>query len=320
MPAATTERSTAILMLLLANFFWGVSFPLVKALGMTHALIDPSASGLFLTVSTVAPRFFLATAAMALLLRGSLGSLTRGEVWLGLRLGLFVSGGMLLQNEGLRHTEASTSAFLTQLYAVLIPLWHAARTRRNPGWWVWLATVLVLLGVAILGRLDWTRFSLGWGETATLLCSLFFMGQILSLDETGDAPRDPLRVNFILFLTQAVIFGLLGIAFAPSPASLWLPWTNGPWVLMTCGLTLFCTLIAFSLMTKWQPKITSTEAGLIYCIEPVFGSLMAIYLPAWLSVLAGIHYANETAGFALWVGGGLITAANIVIQLKPVRR
>jgi len=37
-------------------------------------------------------------------------------------LGLFASAGMALQNDGLQFYAASTSAFLTQLYAILIPV------------------------------------------------------------------------------------------------------------------------------------------------------------------------------------------------------
>jgi hypothetical protein len=72
-------------------------------------------------------------------------------------------------------------------------------------------------------------------------------------------------------------------------------------------------------MNSWQPKITATEAGLIYCIEPVFGSIMALFLPAWFSLWAGIGYPNETATVSLLIGGGLITGANLLIQLKPLK-
>jgi hypothetical protein len=70
-------------------------------------------------------------------------------------------------------------------------------------------------------------------------------------------------------------------------------------------------------MNLWQPKITATEAGLIYCVEPIFGSTMALFFPAVFSVWAGVNYPNETATWTLLVGGGLITLANVVIQLKP---
>jgi hypothetical protein len=44
---------------------------------------------------------------------------------------------------------------------------------------------------------------------------------------------------------------------------------------------------------------------------------MALFLPAWFSAWALINYANERATWTLLVGGGLITLANIVLQLKP---
>ena len=72
-------------------------------------------------------------------------------------------------------------------------------------------------------------------------------------------------------------------------------------------------------MNKWQPFITTTEAGLLYCSEPVFTALLALFLPAWFSLWGGLNYLNETLGVNLLVGGGLITLANVLIQLKPRR-
>jgi drug/metabolite transporter (DMT)-like permease len=94
--------------------------------------------------------------------------------------------------------------------------------------------------------------------------------------------------------------------------------TSAPWLGFTLALTLFCTVGAFSLMNTWQPKITATEAGLIYCLEPLFASFMALFLPGLFSCWAGFAYPNETLTLNLLVGGGLITAANVLIQLKPL--
>jgi hypothetical protein len=52
-------------------------------------------------------------------------------------------------------------------------------------------------------------------------------------------------------------------------------------------------------------------------VEPIFGSLMAVFLPAMFSAIAGINYPNETATWTLLVGGGLITFANLLLHLKP---
>jgi drug/metabolite transporter (DMT)-like permease len=230
---------------------------------------------------------------------------------------LFAGVGMLFQNDGLQFTAASTSAFLTQFYAILIPVWVAIRSRRNPGALIWTCCALVLAGVAILGRFDWTLWQFGRGEWETLLCSLFFMGQILTLERKDFAGNRAMQITFVMFVTEAVMFGALALFTAPSPQALMVPWTSPVWVGSMLVLAVFCTYAAYSLMNAWQPKITATEAGLIYCIEPIFGSIMALFLPAALSVWAGINYPNEIATWTLVLGGGLITLANVLLQFKP---
>lgn len=313
------QRHRALVMLLLATLFWGLSFPVVKAMGLLQAKILPEASTWFSTLYIVAPRFVLAAALMALWRPRAFWQFTAGEWKQGLMIGCFGAAGILLQNDGLRYTAASTSAFLTQLYAILIPVYLAVRARRNPGPTVWVCGALVLAGVAILGRFDWQSWQFGRGEWETLLCSVFFMGQILWLDKKEYAASRPAQLSFIAFATQGFIFAVLALIATPGVTALTVPWTSAPWVIMTLILTIFCTLGAYSLMNAWQPKISATEAGLIYCVEPIFGSMMALFLPAWLSGWGDVDYPNEMATFSLIVGGTLITVANILIQLRRPR-
>lgn len=321
---ALSLHTRAVLGLLLANVFWGLSFPLIKGLLLLQErLLAPGMPAWFHTALALFPRFLLATLLLLAwqLVRVRRLDFTRGEWKQGVILGLFSSGGMLLQSDGLHYTAASTSAFLTQLYAILIPLYVAWRTRRNPGLAVWASAGLVLIGVGILGRFDVQTFSLGRGEVETLLSSLFFMGQILWLDRSDYASNRAVPLTLIMFGTEALVF--LGAAWSVAPAqsvgailtSLGAFLHSGAWWSVTGALTLFCTLGAFSLMNVWQPKIPATQAGLLYCVEPIFGSIKALFLPAWLSVWAGISYANEQPTWTLLVGGGLITVANIWVQL-----
>lgn len=224
---------------------------------------------------------------------------------------------MLLQNDGLHYTEASTSAFLTQFYAIMVPVAVALRHRRNPGARVWVSCVLVLAGVAILGRFDWLAMSFGRGEAETLLSSVFFMGLILCIGWSRYTGNRAAKITLVMFATQAGIFaGITGLV-TPNAEALLIPWTSGPWLALTTVLTLVCTVGAFTLMNMWQPKISATEAGLLYCVEPIFGSGIALFLPAIISAWAFIEYPNETATWTLLVGGGLITIANVLIQLRP---
>ncbi|MGD1032190.1 MAG: EamA family transporter [Opitutaceae bacterium] len=327
-PTSAELRNKAIGMLLLANLFWGLSFPLIKALLLLNARIS-GGSALFVIGCTVAPRFLIGALVLAAwqcrpnARKGESGQcpakgpfLTMAELKHGVFVGLFGVAGMLFQNDGMRFTAASTSAFLTQFYAILIPLWLALRHRRSPGFRVWASCVLVMAGVAILGRVDWTRMHLGRGEIETLLSSVFFMVQILSLENPAHAATRPEKVTLVWLGLEAVAFGSMTIAAAPNPGALLLPWSSLPWLGLTLLITIFCTLGAFSLMAAWQPKISATQAGLIYCVEPIFGSLFALFLPAIFSSWAHVAYPNELASVNLIIGGGLITVANVLIQLK----
>jgi len=319
-PADRAVHTRAVLMLVLTTLFWGLSFPLVKAIALAHAAVLPASSNWFITACSVAPRFLLGTAVLLLVLGRRLRTFTRLELKQGGLIGLAVGAGMLFQNDGLQFTSASTSAFLTQIYSVMIPLWIAWRLRRRPPGIVLLCCALVLPGVAILGRFDFRTLHLGRGEVETLVSSVFFMMQIFLLERKEFAANRALPVTLVMFVTAAVLFSGLALATAPHPADVLVPWTSGPWLGFTGLLTLFCTLGAFVLMNTWQPKITATEAGLIYCVEPVFTALMALFVPAWLSAWGRLHYPNEQVTWHLLVGGGLITGANVLIQLRPPRK
>ena len=85
------------------------------------------------------------------------------------------------------------------------------------------------------------------------------------------------------------------------------------------AIVLICTVYAYTAMNRWQPHVSATEGGLIYCLEPVFTSIYALFLPAWLAAWTGVPYPNDTLTATLLAGGGLITAANILLQW-PLRR
>jgi drug/metabolite transporter (DMT)-like permease len=324
-PAPSALRSRAFGMLVLATAFWGLSFPLIKSLMLLHAQLAPEADSWFVTVYVLAPRFALAAVLLALWQwRGLLTTgISRSEWKQGLGLGVFSSAGMIFQCDGMHYTSASTSAFLTQFYAILIPIYVALRSRRNPGAVIWTCCALVLAGVAILGRFNWREMHLGRGEVETIIASCFFMGQILWLERAEFTDNRAGRISLTMFTTQAIIYIALLIGLAPTgevASSLLAPWTSGPWLAQTLTLTIICTIGAYGLMNAWQPKITATEAGLVYCAEPIFGSVFALFLPTFLSAWALITYPNETATWTLLVGGGLITVANVLIQLKPAQK
>jgi drug/metabolite transporter (DMT)-like permease len=315
-PSAHLHRR-ALLMLVLATSFWGLSFPIIKTMALVQMRLLPEAGTWFSAVYLVAPRFVLGGLVLVAWQARDFWRVTRGELKQGVIIGLFSAVGMLLQNDGLQFTAASTSAFLTQLYAILIPIYVALRSRRSPRVSVWVSCALVLAGVAILGNFNWRTLHFGRGEWETLLASSFFVGQILWLEKPEFAANRALKLTLVMFATQALVYTGLALWLAPSGRALLVPWTSPGWVTLTIVLTLVCTVGSYGLMNAWQPKISAIEAGLIYCAEPIFGSAMALFLPAVFAGWTGIDYANETTTWTLLIGGGLITLANLLIQLKP---
>jgi len=304
-----------IRMLVLCTALWAVSFPAMKALVMAQQASLPQADSWFFASLCVVYRFSLAALLVALLSARTIGALTRLEAWQGLGLGLFGGAGMLIQMDGLAHTSASTSAFLTQCYVLFIPLWVAIQERRRPKPVVALCCAMVMAGVAVLARLNWRDLRMGRGEVETILASVLFAGQILWLGRPKFAHNRVNHFSLVMFATMSLVGVPVAWLTAPQPAD-WIRAYNTSATLGILGiLVVFCTLGAFMLMNRWQRHVTTTQAGLIYCLEPVFASACALFLPAWFSVWATVHYANERLTANLLGGGGLIIAANVLVLI-----
>ncbi len=86
---------------------------------------------------------------------------------------------------------------------------------------------------------------------------------------------------------------------------------------LTAALVLLCTVFNFLIMNAWQRCVSATEAGLIYCIEPVMASFLALFLPGWISHFGSISYENETLNWTLFVGGALIVSATVLVATEP---
>ena len=89
-----------------------------------------------------------------------------------------------------------------------------------------------------------------------------------------------------------------------------------PTISILLALALFCSVGAYGLMNSWQPKVSATEAGMIYTTEPVFTAGFALFLPVMLGNFVGRNYPNELLTVSLLVGGSLIILANVLMQWK----
>ena len=310
-------NARAIWMLLVATACWGFSFPAMKTLGFIQADILPGSSSWFISSLSIVVRFGGAAVVLLLWSRGDWRRITRLEFVEGLGLGLFGGVGLIFQMDGLAHTSASVSAFLTQFYCLLIPLWVAWREKKWPSGWVLMSCVMVIAGVAVLSGFDWRTMRLGRGEWETLIASTIFTGQILWLQRPIFAGNNVDRFTMVMFGVIALSAIPIALLTAGRPSDFWRAYASGPALGVMGMMIVISTLGAYLLMNHWQPSLSATHAGLIYCGEPLFASLFALVLPAWFSGWARVNYPNENLGRDLLIGGGLVTLANVLIQLQP---
>ena len=299
-----------------ATVFWGASFILTKALGDLQASLSPGADSWLLSSLSLFLRF--GGGAMVLLAWNArrLGRLTRLETRQGVGMGIFGGVGILFQMDGDLHTKASTCAFLTQCYCVFIPLFLVWRHRKLPALRLAASCVMALAGVAVLSGITWAEFHLGRGESETILSSVFFTAQILWLERSVFAGNDSRRMTVVMFVVSALVMLPTLFTHSEGPRQ-WAALYASPAAL---GLILFlmlgCSVVAYSVMNEWQPHIPATEAGLIYCCEPMFAAIFALFLPACLERWTGVRYPNEHLDSPLLIGGGLITGASLLLLLR----
>jgi drug/metabolite transporter (DMT)-like permease len=306
----------ARLLLIGATLFWGLTFPLVRALQLAQREHVPGLSAPAVVCADVALRFGLAALVLLTLCAHQLRHITGREWWQAGGLALLAGIGLYLQTLGLAWADASVVGFLTQLYTLIIPLIVAVRDRRLPGARVVVACGMVIGGAALLSPNFLRHFSFGPGEWVTILSTGFFAGQIVWVERPIFAENRSLLVTMLMFALLGVMFGVgyvvqggdvatLGRLFAPTAV-----WQ------MFLVLLFPCTIFTVLVMNAWQRWVSATEAGLIYCIEPVISATLCGFLPGWISRYAGIAYPNEPLRWTLLIGGLLIVGATVLVATE----
>ena len=279
MVPALPSRARGRAVLALAGFLFGSTFLVVQA------AVDRAAVLPFLAV-----RFLIGTAVLWPLARRR--PATAREARHGVLAGLTLLAGFLLQTTGLRTTTSATSAFITYLLVVIVPLIGVARTRVAPPVNVIIGVVLAVAGLFLLsGGID----GIGTGEALTVGAAFFFALHIVVLGEVS-GHHDPIRLTMWQALTVGVCCFFPGF-FAPGGYT----FDAGVWFAAAfCGVG--ATAAAFWCMTWAQRVVPESQAAIILLLEPVSAAVLGAV-------------AGEALGIGGAVGAALILASVLVAEL-----
>lgn len=282
----------AHILLVLTTLVWGATFVQIK-----DALSDISPL-LFNAV-----RMTLAGAALILVFRRHLRSMSRSAFLMGCLVGSFLWAGYEFQTTGLRLTTPSKSAFLTGFSVILVPVFLAVGWRRHVNRWVIAGVITALVGLYLMtvpvgngGGLNLE--SINRGDLLTIGCAIFFALHIINL---GRAMQ---KYKFEQIATlQTIVAAILMALSVPLLEHGHVIWSARViWAILVTGV--LGTAAAFSIQAWAQQFTAPTYTALIFLLEPVF---------AWITSYIFLH---ERLGIRAGIGALLILAGIVVSELK----
>jgi drug/metabolite transporter (DMT)-like permease len=273
--------------LVLAAFFFGITFPLVA-----DALDDVTPFAYLLLRFSVA---VLALGPFAYFIVRAHGEDRRLLVRVGIIAGALMFGGYATQTIGLQYTSPSTSAFITGLYVCITPFVEALVRRRAPSPWVIAGSAIATVGLFLLTGAD---VGLGQGELWTLACAAMFAVWIVYQGAYAN------RLHTIPFTTvQMAVVAMLCI---PPTAAQGTGHVTDVALFAAIFTGIACSSVALCLQLWGQRRIPPSRAALILVSEPVFAAL------------AG-YVDGERLGAIELVGAAVILGGIALTELGPGR-
>ena len=268
------KSGAAKVILFLSTIIWGSSFFVLKD-----------------TLDEVPPYFLLSFRFLvaALLLgficfrKWKLFNMT--YLWQGVLTGVFLAFAYIFQTLGLQHTTPGTSAFLTTVYCVLVPLIGWAVTRKRPTLLNIAAAVVAVAGIGLVCLDGGIGFTLK-GEGYTLICGVFFALQIVAVDKFG-AKLDTLLFTTVQFFIAFVICAVFFLAKESFPATL----SQGS-IGSLVYVAVMATCLCFVMMNVGIKYASSVAASLILSLEGVFGvAFSMLFYHERLTLQVGMGFA-----------------------------
>jgi drug/metabolite transporter (DMT)-like permease len=272
----------ALWALIAVTAVWGITFVQVK-----------DAVALYPLFAFLALRFAIASATLAPVGVGRLGSLGRHGWAAASLLGLLLAAGYALQTAGLERTTVSNAGFVTGLYVVFTPLFALALFRLRVGAAVWLGVALSLAGLALLAG---TGLGTPAGDALVLAGSAAYSLQIVLMGRY--APRYDV-IAFTLVEMLAALTGFAAVAVALGQIEVPRGWTVWGALIVT---GVFASALAFLVQTWAQRRTSATRTALAFAMEPVWTAFFGYWL------------AGDRLGGRGWAGAALVMAGIVVAE------
>ncbi len=285
--------------LILTAAIWGFAFVVVKD---SLSYIGP--------VWMIAFRFTIAVIVLSLAFIKHFKNFNLKYLAHGAVLGILIFFAYFFQTVGCKYTTAGKNAFLTTTYVILVPLISWPLYKKRPEWFVFLAAIMCMAGIAFLSlggesasfssEKPW--YYMNAGDLFTLISGLFYGIHIICISHYSQK-EDPILLTILQF------------AFTDFCAWCVSPFYDGAFPLEAFKnfrvmasllyLGLFSTMLAYLLQNVALKYVPSALGSLFMSLESVFG------------VLFSALFLHEALGLRMYLGCSLIFGAIVLTEVFP---
>ncbi|HJL78275.1 MAG TPA: DMT family transporter [Candidatus Marinimicrobia bacterium] len=297
-------RNKATIALFIVTFIWGWTFVWLKQALEASKMYSTTDGTTAVSLLFVCIRFGLAACFLPLFIKEARIKIKDYAVWKdGFILALFMLGGFVFQMIGLDGITPAVSAFLTSLYVIFTALIMVCWKKKFPSILIISGVLLATFGAGYIQGPPELHFD--FAEWLTVLCALMFAGHIIATDVVTKR-SSPIAVTFTSILLSALICFFVSIVYMSlNPGELQIIGLlkDSKFLIPLILSAVFGTFIALTLVNYFQKLLDPVRASVLYALEPV-----------WATILA-IGFGMEK--FTLWLilGGSALVVGNIIAEI-----
>ena len=297
-------KQKATIALFLVTIVWGWTFVWLKnALDASSSYTIGNQTNLVATLF-VTLRFGIAVLLFFLIFPSIRKEIRGFQVWYdGMILALLMTGAFVFQMIGLEGISPAVSAFLTSLYVLftaLILAWHSGKLQSRA---LLIGVVLATFGAGYIQGPPELHYDIA--EWLTILCALMVAGHIIATDIVTKRVS-PIGVTFTSIALSSLmcillfdVFLFLDIGKIDMIGLI----TERDFLYPLLLSSVFGTFGALCIVNYFQKYLNPVRAAILYSLEPVWATLLAITLDM------------TEITFWLILGGSSLLIGNLVAEL-----
>lgn len=287
------KERTAVLLMLLASFIWGITF------AFQSQAADVIGPFMYNGIRFVLGFIVLLPFVVKILKKHKdnpqyVKNLIKG----GLACGLCLASASIAQQAGIAYTTAGKAGFITSLYTLFVPVFSIVLGKKVSKK-LWLCVLSGLVG-AFLMSIN-AEHGISYGDILIFICAVLFALQIMVIDRVGK-DLEGIDLSAVQFLFSGIICLILGLFIEPFEISMV---RSAVIPILYAGI--FSCGVAYTLQIIGQKYVQPTKATLALSLEN-----------AWSAVGGAIILGERMT--AKEFCGCLILFASVIIAQLPEKK